>query len=108
MGGGNLTDNPVISAQRELKEETGLVAKNWKQIAHIHTSNSVTDEEGFVFLATGLIQEEAEPEDTEDLMIKKMPFQKVVDMVINGEITDSISMISILKLDYLLKNNLLE
>lgn len=108
MGGGQLEGDDLISAQRELKEETGLVAKKWKKLGKVHTSNSVTDEEGYIFVATELIQEEAEPEDTEDLVIKKLPFQQVVKMVINNEITDSISIIGILKLDYLLKNNLLE
>lgn len=105
MGGGLLADNDLESAQRELKEETGLVAKNWKNISTIHTSNSVTDESGYIFLATDLQQKEAEPEDTEDLKVIKIPFQKAVEMVMNNEITDSISIAGILKVDYLIKNN---
>lgn len=105
MGGGLLTDDDLESAQRELKEETGLVAKTWKNISTIHTSNSVTDEIGYIFLATDLQQEDAEPEETEDLKIIKIPFQKAVEMVMNNEITDSISIAGILKVDYLLRNN---
>lgn len=105
MGGGLLADDDLGSAQRELKEETGLVAKNWKNISTIHTSNSVTDESGYIFLATNLHQKEAEPEDTEDLKVIKIPFQKAVEMVMNNEITDSISIAGILKVDYLIKNN---
>lgn len=105
MGGGLLADDDLASAQRELKEETGLVAKNWKNISTIHTSNSVTDESGYIFLATNLQQEEAEPEDTEDLKVIKIPFQKAVEMVMNNEITDSISIAGILKVEYLIKNN---
>lgn len=105
MGGGKMTDDDLDSAQRELKEETGLVAKNWKNISTIHTSNSVTDEVGYIFLATDLQQKKAEPEETEELKVIKIPFQKAVEMVINNEITDSISIAGILKVDYLIRNN---
>ena len=59
------------TTRRELKEETGLSASKWENIMRIHTSNSATDEEGFVFLARQLTQGETEFEDTEDLKIWK-------------------------------------
>src|SRR5687768_9612123 len=46
-GGGPLGEEPLDSAKRELKEETGMVANKWTLINRMHTSNSVTDEEGF-------------------------------------------------------------
>ena len=95
-GGGPLGEDPLATAKRELKEETGLIATSWRQIGRIHTSNSVTDEEGFIFLAEGLQQEDAEPEDTEELRIKRIPLRAAVDMVMRSEITDSISMSGIL------------
>ena len=49
MGGGPLDQDILTSAQRELKEETGLTAAKWTNIMRIHTSNSATDEEGFIF-----------------------------------------------------------
>ncbi len=107
MGGGLLEDDDLTSSKRELQEETGLIAESWTNIATIHTSNSVTDEEGYIFVATNLTQKEAKPEDTEDLVVKKIPFKKALEMVIDNEITDSMSVAGILKLDYLLKNNLL-
>ncbi len=97
MGGGSISEEILISAKRELKEETGLVAKKWNNILRIHTSNSVTDEEGFVFLAEDLTQEETAFEETEKLEIKKLPFSEAMDMVINGSITDSISIAGLLK-----------
>ncbi|MBN3584622.1 NUDIX hydrolase [Algoriphagus aestuarii] len=97
MGGGPIGIEILESAKRELKEETGLSAKKWTEILRIHTSNSVTDEEGFVFLAEDLTQGETEFEETEDLLIKKLPFREVVEMVMNGEITDGISIAGILK-----------
>ena len=95
-GGGPLGEDPLATAKRELKEETGLVADRWRRIGRIHTSNSVTDEEGFIFLAEGLQQQNAEPEDTEDLRVKRIPLQEAVDRVMRSEITDSISMSAIL------------
>ena len=98
MGGGPIGIDLLESAQRELKEETGLTAKNWELFLKMHTSNSVTDEVGFAFVAKDLQQGETEFEETEDLEIRKLPFSEAVEMVMNGEITDSLSMIAILKL----------
>jgi 8-oxo-dGTP pyrophosphatase MutT (NUDIX family) len=97
MGGGPTGVDILDSAKRELREETGLLAERWENIMRIHTSNSVTNEEGFVFLAEGLTQGETEHEDTEDLKIKKLPFKEVVALVMNQTITDAISIAGILK-----------
>ncbi|SHO59681.1 NUDIX domain-containing protein [Algoriphagus zhangzhouensis] len=97
MGGGPIGLDLLESAKRELKEETGLTAAKWTEVLRIHTSNSVTDEEGFVYLAQDLTQGETEFEETEVLQIKKLPFSEVVEMVMRGEITDSISIAGILK-----------
>lgn len=96
MGGGAMDVKAVESAKRELKEETGLSANKWEKLFRIHTSNSATDEEGFVFLATELTQGATEFEDTEDLQVKKLPFKDAVQMVLDGEITDSLSIAGIL------------
>lgn len=98
-GGGPLDIDTLASAQRELKEETGLVATHWTEIATAYLSNSVSDEIGYVFLAEGLMEGPSNLEETEaDLIVKKLPFEKVLQMVENGEITDSLSVIGILKL----------
>lgn len=99
-GGAPLNEPPLEAAKRELKEETGLTAKKWSQIARLHTSNSVTDEEGFVFLAEDVEVGENQLEETEaDLKVLKLPLKKAIDMVKRGEITDSMSMIGLLMLD---------
>lgn len=87
----------LAAAQRELKEETGIVAKRWQNIAKVHTSNSVCKETGYIFIAEELEFTSNEPEETEQLMIKKVPFVKALEMVMNNEITDSLSVIGILK-----------
>ncbi|MEM1136763.1 MAG: NUDIX hydrolase [Bacteroidota bacterium] len=103
MGGGKLNDNVLYAAQRELKEETGIKANKWTQIMRIHTSNSVTDEEGFIFLAEELTQGTPENDPTEKLEIKKIQLEAAIEMVMNGEITDAISIAGLLKAGKILK-----
>jgi 8-oxo-dGTP pyrophosphatase MutT (NUDIX family) len=101
-GGGPKGTEVLESAKRELKEETGLVAEKWTIIQRAHLSNSVSDEEGFVFLAEELTAGDMEREDTEaDMKVWKLPFSDALQMVIDGKITDSLSVMGILKLYYL-------
>jgi 8-oxo-dGTP pyrophosphatase MutT (NUDIX family) len=95
-GGGPFGEEPLSTARRELLEETGLTATNWSLLSPIHTSNSVTDESGFLFLATELIQGESDPEETEELRVWKLPLAEAVSMVENGQITDSLSIAGLL------------
>lgn len=95
----------IEAAKRELLEETGLVADCWKEVMHTHLSNSVSDEKGVIFLATGLQQNNARPEETEDLQIKRVPFSEAVKMVQNGTITDSISIMAIQRLQLMMLSN---
>jgi 8-oxo-dGTP pyrophosphatase MutT (NUDIX family) len=97
MGGGPVELDILESAQRELREETGITARRWTNIARLHTSNSVTDEEGFVFLAQDLEFGVEEPEDTEDLHVWKLPLSEAIEMVMNNRITDAISVAGLLK-----------
>ncbi|MEO1256281.1 MAG: NUDIX hydrolase [Bacteroidota bacterium] len=98
MGGGPIYIPMIESAKRELKEETGLIANKLTEICKIHTSNSVTDETGYVYLAQELTQGETEFEETEDLQIRKLPFEEALAMCDRGEITDSISIGAIYRL----------
>lgn len=70
-GGCALDEAPVDAAKRELKEETGIEAQHWEKILDMHLSNSVSDETGFIFLASGLKFFKAEPEGTEQITVKK-------------------------------------
>lgn len=97
MGGGPLNESILEAAKRELKEETGLSAEKWEEISRIHTSNSVTDEEGFIFIARELNEGTTEFDETEVLAIRKLPLREAVNMVMASEITDSISIAGILK-----------
>ena len=103
MGGGLIEHDILESAKRELQEETGFTAARWRNIARLHTSNSVTNEEGFVFLAQELTAGETAFEETEDLQVKRVPFAEAVRMAMNNEITDAISVAGILKAALLLQ-----
>lgn len=97
-GGGTSDQTPLEAAKRELLEETGLRAKHWSQLMRLHTSNSVTDEEGFIFLAEGLESGENHLEETEaDMKVWKLPFVEALQMVMDEKITDSMSVMGILK-----------
>jgi 8-oxo-dGTP pyrophosphatase MutT (NUDIX family) len=80
-----------------LLEETGLVAETWTCLGEVFLSNSVTDEKAVIFLAQDLQQKIAQPEETEVLQLRKLPLHEAIDMAKKGEITDALSVISLLK-----------
>lgn len=98
MGASEEGEEPLQTAHRELKEETGLTAAKMTCFMRLHTSNSITDEEGFAFLAEGLREGSTSFDEMEDLHIRKLPLDEVVAMIERGEITDAISVAAILKI----------
>jgi len=94
-GGCTEGEEPLRAAQRELVEETGLEAKEWKPLGESDLSNSTGDERAFWFLATDLIQGEAEPEGSELLKRKRVPLEEALRMVERQDITDAMSIIAI-------------
>lgn len=96
-GGGPLGLDPLDGAKRELLEETGLVATDWIEIQRMHLSNSVSDELAIIYIARGLKMTESEPEETEQLVLRKLPFDEAYQMVMDGTITDSMTVAAILK-----------
>ena len=101
-GGGRMDEDPLEGAKRELLEETGLVAEDWTKILTMHLSNSVSDEQAVIYLARNLKQKKAEPEATEDLIVKKLAFDEVVRMMEAGEITDAMSVAAIQQIQLLI------
>lgn len=106
-GGGPIGESALETAKRELSEEVGLSAKKWTKIQSFHLSNSVSDEYGELFLAQELEEFENHPDPEEELVVRKLPFNDVFKMVLSGEITDSMSIMAIYKVKYLIDNNLI-
>jgi 8-oxo-dGTP pyrophosphatase MutT (NUDIX family) len=94
-GGCPVGTDPLVTAQRELKEETGLVAITWSRLLDFHLSNSVTNEYGVAYLARGLTQESSEPEETEDLTLRRLPLQEAIAMTLDGRIKDALSIMAL-------------
>ncbi|MEL7310579.1 MAG: NUDIX hydrolase [Pseudomonadota bacterium] len=97
MGGCPSHEDPLLAAQRELKEETGLSANHWRQVMLLHTSNSLTDEVGYAFVATGVSEGTPSHEETEDIEVLRLPLTEAIAWAMNGTITDAISVATLLR-----------
>ncbi len=100
-GGGATGGDPQRSAERELLEETGYRAAHWLKLAEFDISNSVTDEKSVCFLAWGLMPGPAAPEPDEVLAHRRVSFFELHEMVLRGDIRDSLTIIMTLKADAL-------
>ncbi|OYU97300.1 MAG: DNA mismatch repair protein MutT [Bacteroidetes bacterium B1(2017)] len=101
-GGGPIGIDPLDSAKRELLEECGIIATNWELILEMDLSNSATDERALLYVARDLSFTHSEPEETEDLQVKKIPFSELFERVMDGSITDAMTVGAVLKLQHLL------
>jgi len=97
-------EKPLPAAKRELLEETGYTAKNWRRILHFYASPGFVAETMSVYLATGLRLGKAQPEPDEIILKRMVPLAAAVRMVLNGTIRDSKTISSILWLDHQLAN----
>jgi 8-oxo-dGTP pyrophosphatase MutT (NUDIX family) len=98
-GGGPLHEDPLESARRELAEETGLVAADWREVLRVQLSNSITDERAIGYVATGLAEAaQAHPQDeTEELTIARVPFREALDAALAGELKDALTVAMLLR-----------
>lgn len=103
-GGSPKERSPLVSAQMELKEETGITATSWLKIMDLHTSNSVTDETAHIYIAKDLSFGPSQPEETELIKVKKIAFKELLELTMQGKITDAMSVAGILKTASLIRN----
>lgn len=98
-GGGPLDQDPLESARRELAEETGYQAAEWREILQAQLSNSVTDERAFGYLATGLTAAAGahHADATEDLAQVRVPFRDALDAAVAGDLKDMLTVAMLLK-----------
>jgi len=94
-GGVPAGESALEGARRELREETGIEATDWIEMSHSHLSNSVSDEEAVIFLATGLTRGQASPDGTEALVPRWLPFDEVLAMTLDGRITDALTILAV-------------
>lgn len=89
-------EEPLEAARRELREETGLEARDWRRLGEAYLSNSVADEYAVWFLATGLVPGERSPEGTEAIELRRIPLREAQKMALSGQITDALSLLAIM------------
>ena len=97
-GGVPADESPEEGARRELLEETGVTATDWRPVVQFELSNSVTDETGWIFAARAVEHGTATPDPTEDLAIRWVPFDDALAMVERAEITDAITILGLHRL----------
>ena len=96
-GGGDPNQDPMAEAARELKEETGLSAGDWRLIQTLHTSNCFTTERALIYLARDLNEGPPDPDGSERLQTCRLPFGAAQQLVISGLISDAMSVAAILR-----------
>lgn len=105
-GGGPLDEDPVDGAKRELLEETGLIASEWQEILRLQLSNSVTNELAVGYVALGLTRSVAlEIDPTEDIARARVPFREVLGLVLDGKITDALTVAMMLRAYHMAKED---
>jgi 8-oxo-dGTP pyrophosphatase MutT (NUDIX family) len=97
-GGGDFDEDPEAAARRELAEETGYRGGKWRELCRAELSNSVSDEETIMFVATDLEAGEATPEGTEQIQMRWVPFDETMAMIRRGEIRDAMTILAMQQL----------
>lgn len=96
-GGVDEGERLEAAAQRELAEETGYRARVLSHVSTYHTSKSSMNETAHLYVGRDLVPHEASPDETEQIETRVFPFSEVVSMVLDGEITDSMTVIAVLR-----------
>jgi 8-oxo-dGTP pyrophosphatase MutT (NUDIX family) len=95
-GGVPLDMDVLTGARRELAEETGFRASVWRELLRHSLTNSISDEEGVIYLATGLVPGTPEPDATEDITVRLVAFDEALAMIDREEIHDAVSQLGLM------------
>jgi 8-oxo-dGTP pyrophosphatase MutT (NUDIX family) len=98
-GGSPLAEDPLDGAKRELAEETGLAAADWRKVLQVQLSNSVTDERAVGYLALGLSRSDGAHahDDSEDIQLARVPFGELLQAALAGHIEDVLTVAMLLR-----------
>ena len=108
-GGAPMDEDPLAAAQRELAEETGLKAAEWREVLRAQLSNSITDEKAIGYLALGLEPAGVghEADDTESLAIARVPFREALEAALGGHMPDMLTVAMLLRAYHMAREGLL-
>lgn len=87
-------ENPLQCAQRELQEECGLIAKQWKLLYNVYPSVGLLSEKLHVFWAADLKTVDSHFDEDEEIEIEKIPVQEFYHMLEQGEVIDAKTMLA--------------
>lgn len=98
-GGSPVAEDPLEGARRELAEETGLQARDWRKVLQLQLSNSVTDERAVGYVALDLFEAPGGHvrDETEELALVRAPFREVLDAALAGHIEDVLTVAMLLR-----------
>lgn len=100
-------EEPLAGVQRELAEETGLVARGWREVLRMELSNSITDERAIAWLAWDLSQAEARPDPTEVIATARVPFMTLIAEIDRGSIRDAFTVATALRAYHMAREHIL-
>ena len=89
-------EDPLLCAQRELSEETGLLADSWRKLTVLETTPGFCNERIHIYLATGLRQGETHPDEDEFVATTRMPLAEAVSKVMDGTFRDGKTALAIM------------